>query len=307
MESKSIQKQESKVKGVEAQKYAHSATLFQFCKKALAIKYSGNVKVIDQDVGAILGYDPADCSHWKKGKKNIKALPTIKAIADHLSVDEKLIIDITSGKVGLEEALFEYEGYGDFNLNQDYVDSMKKEYFRNPQRWGHRSGASNSFEEMFDIKREKIDSTLKEVSKKGNIKEAPVYLPELISFYPDIALEPVENLNSHTAVQKKGNKYTIQYRSPEMKPYLRFLIAKEFARIYLYKDKLTASGWGQLTKIEDIQANIFASNVLIPDNLLQNEVEKLDISMDIVTQLAELFWVSKGLVNNRLKDYLLKK
>ena len=59
------------MKKVEANRYPHSATLFRFCKEALEIRYDGNVKVIDQDVGAILGYDPADCSHWKKGKKNI--------------------------------------------------------------------------------------------------------------------------------------------------------------------------------------------------------------------------------------------
>src|SRR6185295_12883698 len=48
-------------------RYPNSATLFKFCKEALEMRYEGNVKVIDQDVGSILGYDPADCSHWKKG------------------------------------------------------------------------------------------------------------------------------------------------------------------------------------------------------------------------------------------------
>jgi len=75
------------MKKVEANRYPHSATLFKFCKEALEIRYDGNVKVIDQDVGAILGYDPADCSHWKKGKKNIRSLSTLRSIADHLNVD----------------------------------------------------------------------------------------------------------------------------------------------------------------------------------------------------------------------------
>ena len=52
-------------------RYPHSAELFRFCKEALNIKHNFEVKVIDQHVGAILGYDPADCSHWKKGKKNM--------------------------------------------------------------------------------------------------------------------------------------------------------------------------------------------------------------------------------------------
>ena len=53
-----------------AVKYPHSANLFQFCRKVLDHKFGG-IRVIDQDVGQILGFDPADCSHWKKGKKNI--------------------------------------------------------------------------------------------------------------------------------------------------------------------------------------------------------------------------------------------
>ena len=60
------------MKKIMENRYEHSATLFKFCKEALKIRYSGNVKVIDQDVGAFMGYDPADCSHWKKGKKNIR-------------------------------------------------------------------------------------------------------------------------------------------------------------------------------------------------------------------------------------------
>ena len=59
------------MKKIDEMRYTNSATLFKFCKYALALRYEGKVKVLDQDVGAILGYDPADCSHWKKGKKNI--------------------------------------------------------------------------------------------------------------------------------------------------------------------------------------------------------------------------------------------
>ena len=121
------------MKKTEENRYPHSATLFRFCKQALELRYEGNVKVIDQDVGAILGYDPADCSHWKKGKKNIRALSTLRSIADHLSVDERLLIDIASGRMGLEEALFEYRGYGSFMLQGKSLDSLKKEFFRNHQ------------------------------------------------------------------------------------------------------------------------------------------------------------------------------
>ena len=77
------------MKRTDENRYPQSAELFKFCKEALNIKHNFEVKVIDQHVGAILGFDPADCSHWKKGKKNIKSLDTVKAIAQHLDADER--------------------------------------------------------------------------------------------------------------------------------------------------------------------------------------------------------------------------
>ncbi len=123
------------MKNTRQDKYPHSATLFRFCKRALEMRYAGNVKVIDQDVGSILGYDPADCSHWKKGKKNIKTLGILKSIADHLSIDERLLIGITSGHIRLDEALFEYKGYGDFSFSNTNLENLKKDYFKYPDKW----------------------------------------------------------------------------------------------------------------------------------------------------------------------------
>ena len=31
-------------------------------------------KLHDQEIGAILDFNPSDCSHWKKGEKNIKSI-----------------------------------------------------------------------------------------------------------------------------------------------------------------------------------------------------------------------------------------
>ena len=97
-------------------KYPHSANLFQFCRRVLDHKFGG-IRVIDQDVGQILGFDPADCSHWKKGKKNIRSIQAMKSIADHLGVDEKLVVDVASGEIGDEEAFYEYTGYGAFDID----------------------------------------------------------------------------------------------------------------------------------------------------------------------------------------------
>ena len=151
-------------------------------KEALSIRYQGNVKVIDQDVGAILGYDPADCSHWKKGKKNIKALGTLKSIADHLNVDERLLIDIASGKIDIDEAVFEFNGYGSFALRGKTLEGLKKEFFKNPERW-QKSEEPKTFEDLFDINRKLVAEIVENVLAEGDFTEAPIYAPELLQLF----------------------------------------------------------------------------------------------------------------------------
>ena len=113
------------------EKYPNSRTLFQFCKQALQQKFSDRIKVIDQDVGAILGYDPADCSHWKRGKKNIKSFKSLNTLAKSLDIDPDLIISVIRGKISLEEALFEIKGYDNLKSNNTDLDSIKKKFFQN--------------------------------------------------------------------------------------------------------------------------------------------------------------------------------
>ena len=49
-------------------RYPNSVSLFLFCRHVLDHKFGG-IRVIDQDIGQILGFDPADCSHWKRAKR----------------------------------------------------------------------------------------------------------------------------------------------------------------------------------------------------------------------------------------------
>ena len=104
------------MKKISENKYPKSAKLFTFCRKALSLKYQGNVKIIDQDIGAILNFDPADCSHWKKGKKNINSLKPINTIANFLQIDSRLLFDLALGKKVLEESYFELGACMIFNL-----------------------------------------------------------------------------------------------------------------------------------------------------------------------------------------------
>lgn len=296
------------MKKVEANRYPHSATLFRFCKEALEIRYEGNVKVIDQDVGAILGYDPADCSHWKKGKKNIRALATLKSIADHLNIDERLLIDIASGKVGLEEAVFEYKGYGSFNLTGRSLEILKKEFFKNPNKW-QQDGSIKTFEELFDVNRPAVVRVASHVLDIGNFSEAPIYIPEVFQLFPNITLINDNEIDGSIQVDKETREGAlfaqVRYRGDEMRPYVRFLIAKELYKYICRSGQDFASHLHTVPdEIIEIQSNIFAGMLLIPSKVLRVEVEKIDSSLDIVMQLAETFWVSKALMNQRLRDYL---
>ncbi len=296
------------MKKVEANRYPHSATLFKFCKEALEIRYDGNVKVIDQDVGAILGYDPADCSHWKKGKKNIRSLTTLRNIADHLNVDETLLIDITSGKVSLDEAVFEYKGYGQFNINHRSMESLKKEYFKNPGKW-QASSQGQAFEEIFDIHRYAVVQLAESIVARGQFTEAPIYIPEILRMFPAIQLVTHIEQDIPYTIRHEGEgrdlKTTIISREAETRPYIRFLASKA-----LFKHLVSTQYQGTEVFVDcpaeviEIQSNIFAGHLLIPGTMLRKEVDRLDSAFDILRQLAEIFWVSRSLMNQRLRDYL---
>jgi hypothetical protein len=296
------------MKRVEANRYPHSAVLFKFCKEALELRYDGNVKVIDQDVGAILGYDPADCSHWKKGKKNIRSLTTLKSIADHLNVDERLLIDIAAGRVDLDEAIFEYKGYGAFAVQGKVLENLKKEYFKNPSKW-QPEGSVPAFEEMFDTNRPAVVRLADHVMEAGGFTEAPIYVPEVFQLFPNIRLEECADLPEALQITAEGEEAnlvtTIKYRGAEMRPYMRFIMIKElFKHLCRSRHQLTAAFLNSPEEILDIQANIFAGLVLVPGRMLRKEVERANSSFDIVMQLSEIFWISKSLMNQRLRDYL---
>lgn len=296
------------MKKIAENRYPHSATLFKFCKEALEIRYEGNVKVIDQDVGAILGYDPADCSHWKKGKKNIRALSTLRTIADHLSIDERLLIDIAAGKVDFNEAVFEYRGYGAFALTGRTSENLKKEFFKNPARY-QGDNSRSTFEELFDVDRPSVSKAVDSIITAGRFEEAPIYIPEVCQLFPNFTITADANLSTAIEVTSTGEgadlKVTVTYNGTDMRPYLRFLVARE---LFKY---LIASGNNHIAhlrscpdEVQDIRANLFAGLLLIPGKMLRREVEKVDAAHDIVTQLSETFWVSKAMMNQRLRDYM---
>jgi len=125
----------------------------------------------------------------------------------------------------------------------------------------------------------------------------------------------VDNLDLKTSETQEDNilvqfnesdkKTTITYKTQEIKPYLRFVFAKEVFRHLINTKHESVSELLDLPKeVNEIHANLFASYLLIPDHLLIEKVDELDCSYDIVNQLAQWFWVSKALMNKRLRKHI---
>lgn len=299
-------------------KYPHSASLFQFCRRVLDHKFGG-LRVIDQDVGQILGFDPADCSHWKKGKKNVRSIQAMRLIADHLGVDERLVAEVAAGELEDAEAFHEYSGYGAFHLDNKIIETAKKDLYRqHAALWSKDKEAE--FREIFSLNEAAIERAVADIHARINFLEAPLYLPEIAGAYPQIKLRPTAETAPDLAqkdlvqVQRDGTQTTISYPAGlEMRPYVRYRIAKGIALHFLDTLELAPRLPQDLSSVEnhelyrhllDVQSNIFAANLLAPAALIRREIANVNVSKDIVAQLAETIWVSKAFINRRLKELL---
>jgi hypothetical protein len=286
-------------------KYPHSASLFQFCRKVLDHKFGG-IRVIDQDVGQILGFDPADCSHWKKGKKNIRSIQAMKSIADHLGVDEKLIVDVASGEMNDLEAFYEYAGYGGHGIAKDLIETAKKDFYaKNANTWTREK--DGEFRDFFNLNETIIDQIVLKAHKRIEFNEAPLYLPEIAAVYPNLTLKPNDEIKEPVAAKNQENSTIIEFPADEkMRPYIRYQIAKTMGPFFFDMENLeTPSELGEYAcHVRDIQSNIFAAKLLTPANLIRKELAGVNTQKDLVTQLADIFWVSKIFMNRRLKVIL---
>jgi len=294
-----------------ATKYPNSANLFQFCRRVLDHKFGG-IRVIDQDVGQILGFDPADCSHWKKGKKNIRSIQAMKSIAKHLGVDERLVVDVASGEMTEGEAFFEFTGYGDFSPDPKFLENAKKDYYRrNANSWTKEKELE--FKKQFETNEFEINRVVRTIHQTLSFQEAPLYLPEVAATFSDLSIRPVEDdgVLEGKAIRTLDSegKITIEYPLDEkMRPYVRYGIAKAMGKHFLGKEGVLASldVNEHSSYMNEVQTNLFAAKLLTPAYLIRKELANLDAGKDIVAQLADVFWMSKTFMNGRLKEILEK-
>ncbi|MCX6105796.1 MAG: ImmA/IrrE family metallo-endopeptidase [Proteobacteria bacterium] len=292
-------------------KYPNSANLFQFCRRVLDQKFGG-VRVIDQDIGQILGFDPADCSHWKKGKKNVRSIQAMKSIAEHLGIDERLVIDVAAGDLDDAEAFYEFNGYGAFSIDPKAFDAAKKDFYRrHSATWSKDKEAE--FKDASTINEAAVDQAVEAIHKRIGFSEAPLYLPEISAAFPELSLSPTEaepnsdnNKSQTITINHRGAQTQVIYRQgSELKPFMRFQIAKALASHFLPDLRSKTDKIPEFTAhLIDVQSNLFAAKLLAPANLIRKEIAQVNVARDVVTQLAEAFWVSKAFMNMRLKDIL---
>lgn len=262
-------------------KFPNSVQLFKFCQKVLMQRKGGKIR--DQEVGAILGFNPSDCSHWKRGEKNVRSVFALAKLAEALKVEPALVHDVASGAVSLEEAYYEYLECGTFQkvFSSDLVTV---------QEGRERRAAVIKF----------VDT----IHDECEFVTPPLYLPEVMRAFSFVVTQPVEMLDKISRILRiKLGKYCIQFKKGELKPQTRMSMVKDLARIVFEGERgrfpELGEGHADYYEFEEI---LFTANLLLPQKMLLTELAKLDARKNVVSELASLFWVPKSLVCFQLQE-----
>ena len=264
-------------------KFPHSAQLFKFCQKILSeLKKS---KIHDQEVGNILDFNPSDCSHWKRGEKNVRSVFALATLAETLQVEPSLVHDLAMGTLALDEAYFEYKESRQFFPT---VGQVKKEF---------------APEALYKV-RHQLLAFVANLHQRSEFAVAPLYLPEIFRFFPFVATQPTEMMDKLSRILRvKTGQYTIQFKKGDLKAQVRMSMTQDLARILLMGERDRFPELGMCTAgCREWEELLFTANLLVPKTLLLEELVKLDTRKNVVAELATLFWVPKSLIGFQLQD-----
>ena len=267
-----------------AAKFPHSVQLFKFCQKVM-IHRKGE-KVRDQEVGAILNFNPSDCSHWKRGEKNVRSVFALAKLADTLKVETSLIHDVTSGSVNLEEAYFEF-------IEAQNLATLIEKMAMMPKQ------------ELHELET-RVGDFVATIQAECDFTTPPLYLPEVMRAFAFVSSQPVDMLDKLSRILRvKANRYCIQFRKGDLKPQTRMSMVKDLARIVLQGERERFPELGPLVQEHlSIEELIFTANLLIPKSMLKEELTKLDSRKNVISELSALFWVPKSLVGLQLQELI---
>jgi hypothetical protein len=267
-----------------AVKFPNAVQLFKFCHKVLMHQRGG--KVHDQEVGSILEFNPSDCSHWKRGEKNVRSVFALAKLAAALKVETSLIHDVASGASGLDEAFLEYQE----------ALAIKEAHTRT-QALG---------DEAVRATRRRVEAFVAEIHTQSEFNTPPLYLPEVMRFFSFIATQPIEMIDRLSRILRvKPGQYAIHFRKGDLKAQTRMSIAKDLARIIFEGERGRFPELGPLNPDTlAFEQMVFVASLLAPKAMVLEEMGKLDARRNVVAELATLFWVPKLLISFQMQDIL---
>ncbi len=266
-------------------RFPQSIQLFRFCFRILEIR-KPNVKIHDQDLGAILDFNPSDTSHWKRGKKAIRNIQALESLAKSLEVDQEIIQDLAEGFTDLDEAW------------SDFCDAEEERRLAGEEPGVRIERRDKSLE---------LERLAKNILEDLNISTVPVFIPELMSAFPFIQLlagDVADKLARSSRI--KPGQYAVRYRKGDIRAHTRIAIAREISRIILLseRDKYNISQRCETLSFAEIMD--FANALLVPREALAMEIQKMSTRTNMIKGLSEVFWVPKSVIRSRLSTILLE-
>lgn len=267
-----------------AVKFPNSVQLFKFCQKVLMTQRG--TKVHDQEVGAILSFNPSDCSHWKRGEKNVRSVFSLAKLADALQVETTLVHDVASGAAGLDEAFYEWQESNSCREMLGKVASV--------------DAASIA------AARARVEAFAGELHQQSEFSTPPLYLPEVLRFFAFVTSQPTDMMDKLSRILRvRPGQYSIQYRKGDLRPQTRQSMAKDLARILFEGERSRFPELGPVdSAVVEFEETLFTAALLAPKNMVLAEMAKLDSRRNVVSELAALFWVPKSLICFQLQDIL---
>ena len=271
------------MKRSETVKFPNSIQLFKFCQKVMTHQ-RGNKKVNDQEIGNILEFNPSDCSHWKRGEKSVRSVFSLARLAETLKVEASLIHDLATGASGLDEAFFEY-------IESNNVRSTLDK-------------AQEAGVDAMNAARARVEAFVANLHSQSQFTTAPLYLPEVVRFFPFVQMQPIEMIDRLSRVLRtRPGHYVINYRKGDLKAQTRMSVLKDLARIVFEAERSRYPELGACSEpLLAYEQLVFVSSLLAPKTMLLEEMARLDSRRNVVTELAALFWIPKSLLTLQLQQ-----
>ncbi|TXJ55629.1 ImmA/IrrE family metallo-endopeptidase [Brachyspira aalborgi] len=139
---------------------------------------------------------------------------------------------------------------------------------------------------------------------KDNQKSCPIRITAITEEYGIDVYNLSMSSNISGAIIKEGDKYVIYVNDKHTPNRQRFTIAHEIAHYILHKEKIgdnltdNAMYRSKLSNVFERQANILASEILMPVNFVMQFIEE----NKSVSEMASLFKVSEGAMRIRLRQ-----